>query len=278
MIKSALLTVIFLTSIIAHGNGHIGQNQADDLLLNKRPAVLDGVGIEEKIGAKLSKDIELMNEEGNPVALSSFLTGNKPILLTLVYYTCPSLCNLHLNGLMDGLKEVNLIPGRDYEMVAVSFEPTDTPEIAKAKKANYLKYLDKDEEFGKGLHFLTGSKEQVQKLADEVGFQYKWDPASKQWAHGSAAIFLTPDEKIARYIHGVYFEPRTLKLSLIETSQGKTGNLVDQIALFCFNYDAKENRYAIAAFNVMRLGGAVTVLLLAMWLIPFWLKNRKART
>jgi protein SCO1 len=241
---------------------------------NELPAKLQNIGITERIEQTLSGDIELMNEAGEVVRLESFFGTQKPVILSLIYFSCPSLCNIHLNGLMQTLGEIPLEPGIDYEFLAVSFEPNDTPDLAAAKKATYIKEYGRPG-FEKGVHFLTATAEQIKRLTEQVGFSYAWDEEESQWSHSSAAIMVTPQKKISRYLHGIIFDPRTTRLSIVETSQGKSGSLMDQVALFCFNFDPKENRYALAAFNVMRLGAGATVVVLALWLLPFWLRNRK---
>lgn len=271
----SILALSAMTGSVAHC--YESEAQATKLMSNERPAAMDGVGIDEKLGESLMLTSPLVDEDGKAIQLATIAASKKPMILSIVYYTCPSLCNLHLNGLMEGLEKIDLKPGKDYELVALSMEPKDTPEIAKAKKATYIKTFG-FEGYENGIHFLTGKAEDVKATASSAGFKYKWDEPSKQWSHTSAAILVSPEHKITRYIHGITFEPKTLKLSLVETANGKVGGLTDQFMLFCFNYNAQENRYAIAAFNVMRLGAGAMVILLALWLIPYWLRARKIQT
>jgi len=244
---------------------------------NEIPKQLKDVGITENLGAKLNTlSVNLVDEDGKTRQFSDFLTPTRPVILSLVYYSCPSLCNLHLNGVLDALKQLSLVPGKDYDLLAVSFDPKENYELAAAKKYTYQ---DKYEfpENGKGIHFLTGDENSVKTLADAIGFKYKWDATAKEWAHASAAVILTPEGMISRYLHGVYFEPKTFRLSIVEASKGKIGGIMDSVMLFCFRYDAKANKYALYAFNVMRAAGAGFVLLLAIWLIPYWMRQSRMR-
>ncbi|MCB0394044.1 MAG: SCO family protein, partial [Bdellovibrionales bacterium] len=206
------------------------------------------VGVNEHLGKKLDPTAEFLNEDGEVVRLGDYFGGHKPVLLTLVYYSCPSLCNFHLNGITEVLKQMQWTTGKEFDLVAISFEPKDTPEIAKMKKAAYLKEYGR-EAGQKGWHFLTDRNGSAKKIADQVGFSYKWESESKQWAHPAVAYILTPDGTVSRYLYGIGFEPKTLRLSLIEASDGKIGNVVDKIILYCFNYNPKDRKYSLVAYN-----------------------------
>lgn len=245
-----------------------------DLVNNQMPEEFKGLGVTEQLGASVPLDLTFTDDRGNAVQLGQYFSGTKPVILSLVYYTCPSLCNIHLNGLMDGIDTLKFRPGKDFELVFVSFEPKDTVEIAAAKKESYVQEFDL-ESYRDGIHFLTGEQEATLALADAVGFSYKWDERSFQWAHASAAIFASPGGVITRYLHGVVFDERNLRLAVMEASEGKVGDIIDQIILFCFNYDPAGNEYAVAAFRVMRLGGAVMVGIVALWLVPFWWRRKR---
>jgi len=236
---------------------------------------LEGVGITEHLGTDLnSLNVPLIDETGKTVQFHDFLTQGRPVLVSLVYYSCPSLCNLHLNGVLDALKQLSLKPGRDYDFIAVSFDPKEKFNLAAAKKKNYLeKYqLAKNAD---GIHFLTGDENSVKILAEAVGFKYKWMDNSKEWAHASAAVVVTPDGTVARYLHGVYFEPKTMRLSIVEASHGKVGDLKDSIILFCYRYDPHGSKYAIYSWNVMRAACVLVFLGVMIWLLPFWLRQRR---
>lgn len=239
-------------------------------LNNDLPRQVKDVGITEQLGKSLQNvSAEFVDDEGKKDKFSSWISPHRPTILSLVYFNCPSLCNLHLNAVLDTLKQLSLVAGKDYDLLAVSFDPSETSDLAAAKKYNYQqKYQFPDG--GKGIHFLTGDADSVKTLADAVGFKYKWDDKAKEWAHASAAVLLTPEGKVSRYLHGVYFDPKTFRLSIVEASQGKVGNIVDSVMLFCYRYDPQGSKYALYAYNVMRVGAALVVMVLFFWLFLFW--------
>ena len=242
--------------------------RADD----KLPPELEGVGVVERLGNRVDLDLEFVNESGRPVKLREYFSSGKPVLLTLAYYTCPMLCSLILNGETSALKDVAWTPGEQFEVVTVSFDPRDTPELARQKKANYL------EMYGKpgagGWHFLTDYNENVKKLADQVGFHYKWDPQQEQFAHTAAIMFLTPDGRMSRYLYGIKFTPRDVRLALTEAGEGKMGSTVDKLLLYCFHYDPSAKGYTLFAINVMRAGGALTVVILVLVILRLLRRER----
>ena len=238
------------------------------------PKDLEGVGITEHLGVKLPLNLEFKDEDGGTVRLGRYFTGDRPVILTLGYYRCPMLCTLVLNSLVDGLRDLPWTPGREFEIVTVSIDPTETPTLAKLKKQNYL------EEYARpgaadGWHFLTGREENIRKLADTVGFGYRYVQERGQYAHAAAIFVVTPEGRMAKYLYGVVYQPKTVRLALTEAGQGKIGTTVDQLLLYCFHYDAQEGRYVVAASNIMRLGGATTALVVGLWLAVSW--RRAAR-
>lgn len=242
---------------------------------NEMPKQLENVGITEQLGSSVDPTIAFKDERGNDVTMGSYLGKNKPVLISLAYFNCPGLCNFHLNGMVDALKEVSLKMGKDFEYLVVSFDDKETPLLASQKKQSYLRSFG-NSEAAAGWHFLTGSAASVEALTKQVGFKFKWDEPSKEFAHASAAIMLTPDGKIARYLHGIHFEPKSLRLGLLEASEGTVGTIVDRFLLYCFHYDPKQNKYAVAAMSVMRIAGAATVLILALFIAPYWWRQRRA--
>ena len=252
---------------------HDGEKPSEGSL-NETPDKLKDIGIFERLGEKIDLDIPFKNEKGETVTFRQYVKDGKPILLSMAYYSCPSLCNFHLNGLTDAFKQLPKPLGSEFEAVVVSIEPKETSELASQKKANYIKAYGRPEGEA-GWHFLVGTEENIRKLADQVGFRYKWDEEQKQYAHASAATVLTPDGTISRYLYGIVFEPKTVRLSMIEASNGKVGTIVDRLVLYCFHFDPKASKYSLAAFNVMRGGGVAIVLILAIFLTPFWLRSRK---
>jgi protein SCO1/2 len=233
------------------------------------PDELEGVGVEEKLNAQLPLETPFLNEQGKEVKLGNFFQGNKPVLLTLVYYRCPMLCNLILNGVIDAMKPLDIMPGEDFEIVTISFDPLETPQLAQFKKQNYLQEYGKPEA-AQGWHFLTGKEKNIQAVADAVGFHYKYNTETEEYMHASSIFICTPDGRISRYLYGIMYDPQTLRLSLIEASEGKIGSTLDQILLYCFHYDSATGRYAPVAMNIMRAGGALTFLILAAVLSVFW--------
>jgi protein SCO1/2 len=233
------------------------------------------VGITEQLGKNLRQlKAQFVDEKGVSQSLGQWISPQRPTILSLVYFNCPSLCSLHLNGVLDALKQLSLVAGKDYDLLAVSFDSSETSDLAAAKKYNYQQKYNFPND-GEGIHFLTGDENSVKTLADTVGFKYKWDDKANEWAHASAAVLLTPEGNISRYLHGVYFEPKTFRLSIVEASLGKVGSVVDSIMLFCYRYDPNGSQYALYAFNVMRVAGAIAVTMLFFWLFLFWKPRKK---
>ncbi len=244
---------------------------------NEIPDAIEGVGIDENLNKNLPDDLPFVNEKGESVKIADFYSDNKPVILSLVYYSCPSLCNLHLKGVFDVFKELQLTAGKDFEFIAVSIDPKEEADLAAAKKETYIsEYLGDQTESGDGIHFLTGPQESISQLARRVGFKFKWNEQANEWAHASAAIITTPQGLISRYMHGVYFDPQTFRLSVVEASEGRVGSLADNFALFCFRYDPKTNKYSIYIINILKGVAALVLLLLLVWLVPFWWRSNKA--
>ncbi len=236
------------------------------------PAELEGVGVTENLNAMVPLDLEFVDEEGRKVVLGNYVRGEKPVALTLNYYECPMLCTLQLNGLVEALKEVPLLPGKDFEIVTVSINPLETPPLAKLKKQNYLKEYGCTEAW-QGWHFLTGKRENIRALTDSVGFHYRFDPKSGEFAHVAVLVLLTPDGRISRYIYDVLYDPKILRLSLIESSQGKIGTPLDQVFLYCFRYNSETGKYTLVVMNIVRLAGGLTIITLGFVLGIFWARE-----
>jgi protein SCO1/2 len=237
---------------------------------------LEGVGITEHLNDQVPLDLTFVDEHGETVKLSKYFSGKRPVILTLNYYNCPMLCTLQINGMVEALKEINLDPGNQYEIVTVSVNPAETPELAKAKKENYLEMFERPSA-AKGWHFLTGEQENITKLADAVGFGYKKNEQTGEFMHVAALMICTPKGKLSRYIYGVQMEPNTMRLSLLEAAEGKFGSTIDRIILYCYQYNPEEGSYALAAMNVMRAGGVLTALILGSVLAGFWLRERRRK-
>ena len=230
------------------------------------PPELQGIGITPTLGEMLPLSLTFQNEQGKTVALGSFFKGKKPVILALVYYECPNLCTFLLNGATEGLSKIPMTIGNEFDFVAVSIDPKETPELASQKKEAYLKEYGRPQA-AEGWHFLVGQEENIKKLADSVGFSYRYDAQEKQYAHAAAIFMATPDGKVARVLQGIQFNPRDLRLALVESSEGKIGTFTDQVLLFCFRYDPKGSRYGLFASNLMKGAGAATLLFLGFLLI-----------
>jgi protein SCO1/2 len=274
IIKALLLSMSMLTW--AADNAPKGYSlEAEPLTATEKPPELQNVGIKQQLGAQLDLNMSFKDENGNTVQLSQYINGSKPVIISPIYYNCPRLCNFHLNGLTEGLQKVDWSPGDKFEMIAVSFDASETPDLAKAKKENYMKMYNRAGTEG-GWHFLTASQDVIKKLTETVGFEFKWNEEAKEWAHASAAIVVSPDGQITRYLPGIVFEAKDIKLALTEAGQGKVGSFVDSLLLYCFQYDPHKSEYAIAAVRLMKLGGFLTVLILGIWLGPIWIRYLKA--
>ncbi|MBI4875778.1 MAG: SCO family protein [Acidobacteria bacterium] len=231
------------------------------------PSELEGVGVNEKLGAQVDLNLTFTAENGYQVPLKSFFGQGRPVLLNLVYYECPMLCNLILNGQTGTLREIPWMPGKEFEIVTISIDPTETFELARKKKQIYLASYDRP---APGWHFLTDYQGSAKKLAEQVGFQYRWDEATRQYAHAATLMFLTPEGKVSRYLYGIRFKARDMRLALTEASENKFAVSVDRFLLYCFHYDPAARSYVLFATNLMRGGGVLVVLVMAFVLWRLW--------
>lgn len=232
------------------------------------PEELKGVDIIENLDAQLPLDARFVDDAGRQVSLRDYFDGKRPVLLQLGYNRCPMLCSLVLNGTFDGLKGVDWTPGNEFELVSVSIDPTETAMLAKAKKESYLADFDRAGA-APGVHFLTGTEVMSKAVADAVGFQYKRQPDG-EYAHAAAIFLIKPDGKISRYMYGAKFEPKDLRMGLLEASQGRIGTTLDRFILWCHIYDPDARGYVLQARKVMTIGGAVTLVALGLGLGAFW--------
>jgi protein SCO1/2 len=252
-------------------SGEIGETAARQEYEN----VTSQVGIEQKLGTQLPLSLTFTDETGKTVRLGDYF-GERPVVLVMAYYECPMLCTVVLNELTRALNGLDLRIGKDFEVVTVSISPTETPELAAKKKANYVKAYNY-EGADKGWHFLVGEERNIKQLADAVGFKYVYDPKTKQYAHSAGVMVATPDGKLSRYLIGVNFAPRDLKFALAESSQGKIGNPVLSAVLYCFQYDPSTGRYGLVVLRVIQLAGIITVLSLATLIGGAILLERRRR-
>jgi protein SCO1/2 len=243
---------------------------------DQRPAILAPIKIDQKIGSNLPLDAVFRDESGKEVKLGDYF-GKKPVVFTMVYYTCPMLCSQVLNGMTSSLEVLRFNAGRDFEVVAVSIDPDETPEEAGKKKAEYLhRYQRPGAE--QGWHFLTGTKPNIDKVAEAVGFHYAYDPAIKQYAHASGIMVATPQGKLTQYFYGIEFSPKDLQLAVVEASQGKVGNAVDELILYCYHYDPAQGHYGAVVMRVLRLAGGFTVLVLGGFIFAMVRRDTRATT
>jgi protein SCO1/2 len=229
-----------------------------------RPPGLKDVGIQQNLNTQIPADLAFRDENGKTVKLGDYF-GKKPIILSLVYYQCTMLCGEVLNGLDTALRVVKFDVGNQFDVLTVSFDPKDTPEIATIKKAEYLKRY-KRPGAENGWHFLTGQQPAIDALTKAVGFQYQYDPKTGQFAHSTAIMILTPEGKIAQYYYGVEYAPKDLRLGLIQASNHKIGTVVDEVLLYCYHYDPNTGKYGATIFRILRLSGAATILIMGVFL------------
>lgn len=249
----------------------LGQSPA-----NTTPSILENVGIDQHLNQKIPLDLNFVDENGQPVQLRQYF-GEKPVIITMVYYTCPMLCSQVLSGLTGTLVSLSGFDvGREFNVITVSFDPRDTPQAAMDNKGRYLKrYRRTGSE--EGWHFLTGKQEQIQALAQALGFRYVWDEQNQQFAHASGIMLLTPDGRIAQYYYGIEYAPRDLRLGIVEASKGRVGTIVDQLLLYCYHYDPTQGKYGVVIFNVLRISALATIVVLGGFLLVMFRRESHAR-
>lgn len=261
--KSAIMLILFVA--LAAGRSH-GQQSG----VQPPP----GVGIDQRMGAQIPVDVTLQDESGRPINMSELVDG-KPTILTLVYYECPMLCGQVLNGLLTTLDKLSMSAGHEFRIVTLSIDPHETPELASRKKETFLERYDR-EGARDGWRFLTGDQDAIRSIADAVGFRYKYDPATRQFAHAAGIMVLAPGGKVARYYFGIEYPVTDLRLGLVEASAGKIGSTVDQLLLLCFHYDPTRGRYGFVIMSALRAAGIVTVLAVAVSIIIMLRRDRHA--
>lgn len=241
---------------------------------NQKISILDQVGIDQHLNQRIPLDAKFVDETGQTVALRQYF-GSRPVLITMVYYQCPMLCSQELNGLISSLNVLSQFNiGREFDVITVSFDPTETPEMAAENKKKFLERYRRPGA-AQGWHFLTGKKDQIEMLSQALGFRYAWDPEIKQYAHASGIMLVTPDGRIAQYYYGIEYAPRDLRLGFIEATQGKIGTVVDQVLLYCYHYDPARGRYGAAVFNILRIGALATVLVICGFMFIMIRRERR---
>jgi protein SCO1/2 len=238
-----------------------------------RPTPLKDVTIEQRLNSQLPLDATFRDEDGQTVQLGKYF-GKRPVVLALVYYECPMLCTQILNGMVRAAKVMSFVPGKDYDVVAISFDARETPKQALLKKKIYMKDFGHPETAG-GWHFLTGDLASIKRVTDAVGFRYKWDVYTATFAHASAIYVLTPEGKLSKYFYGIEYSPKDMRLGLVEASSNKIGSAVDQILLFCYHFDPTTAKYTVFAIDLLRAAGAATVLALGGFVFIMLRKDRQ---
>lgn len=240
------------------------------------PEPLKKVGIEQKLGAQLPLDTEFKDESGNLVTLGSFFKSGRPVIVAFVYYECPMLCNQVLNGLTGSLKGMSFNAGKEFDVVAISFDAKefDKPELAKNKKTSYMERYNRPGTEN-GWHFLTGTQASIDALTSAAGFTYKWDEKTNQFAHSAAIMVATPEGKLSKYFYGIDYAPKDVKFGIMESANNRVGSPVEQLLLYCFHYDPSTGKYGLAILRVMRLGAVLTLLGLGTMGFVFWRRNKR---
>jgi len=237
------------------------------------PELLKRVGIDQKLGSQVPLDLTFVDESGRAVTLSEYF-GNRPVVLTLVYYECPMLCTQVLNGAVGAFKTMNFTAGQEFDVLTISFDPNDTAALATQKKATYIAKYGRPQAAA-GWHFLTGKQASIDGLANAVGFRYVYDAPTKQYVHASAIMILTPQGRVSKYFYGIEYAPRDVRLGLIEASDGKIGSPVDQVLLYCYHYDPSAGTYSMVIMNVLRLGGIATIVVIGGFIAVMLSRDRR---
>ncbi|MBI3047514.1 MAG: SCO family protein [Acidobacteria bacterium] len=241
-----------------------GNRQAPGTVSTEVPAQLREVTFKQRLNEQLPLDAAFRDESGRAVTLGE-LFGRRPVVLAFVYYQCPMLCSQVMNGLSSATKALPFGAGKDFEVVLISFDPRDTPEVAAAKKREHLgKWPEGD---AAAWHLLTGDEATIRRVTAAAGFTYRWDERTGQFAHVSGILVATPEGRLARYFYGVEFSPKELRLALVDSGEGRVGTLVDELLLYCFHYDPESGRYGLLVMNLVRLGGVLTVLFIGAYIV-----------
>jgi protein SCO1/2 len=245
----------------------------DDPILRQ----VEGIEIVEHLDSKLPLDLQFLDETGRYVPLSQFFDGTRPVVLNLAYFSCPMLCNLVVEGFVESIDEMGWTLGDEFRVVTVSIDPRDTPAVARNRKDILVREFERPDALT-GWHLLTGHEQNIRAVADTVGFGYEWNAARSEYAHGAVLVLLTPDGRVSRYIYGVKFDPKVLRLSLVEASEGKVGSTIDRIFLLCFHYDPTTAQYGPVAMRLMQIGGGATVIALLLGFTALQVGRRRSLT
>lgn len=270
LIPFLLLNTFVLAEQSTPGPIPIGDQTA--IPASATPDQIRGTGIRENLGTKINLDATFRDENNQEVKLSQYFHQGRPIILSFVYYSCANLCNFHLSGMAQSLSKFPWKANEKYNYVVISIDPKETPELAKSKKKDLLN-KNPTSNAEEGWVFLTSPDNQVLKLSEQVGFDYKWNKEQGEWAHGSGAFVLTEAGVISRILYGIEFKPDMFKMALLESSQGKIGSFVDRVLMYCYHYDPQQRKYSFKVMKVMQAGGGLIFLFLTLLLGPVWIKN-----
>ncbi len=268
--------VFTISLIILLGSFSIQLQAQTPLKSDQMPVDLKDVGLDEQLAAQVDPNLTFTDESGQTVALKDYFGKGRPVVLNLVYYSCPMLCGMVLQGVVRSLKEVPYKPGQEIEVVTVSFDPRENAALALAKKNSIMQEYNRPGTEA-GWHVLVDKDGNAKKLADQVGFRFKWNEEEKQFAHPSVTMVLTPEGKVSRYLNGIDYPQRDMRLALAEASQGKIGTISDRFMLYCYKYDPSSRSYVMAATNAMKIGGVFIMLLLGGALFLFWRSEFKGQ-
>lgn len=243
---------------------------------NELPPELRDVGIVEKLGDIIPGDVQFTNEQGEVVTMADLLASGKPLIITPIYYECPMLCNLIINGLTAGLKELSWQVGDQFEIVTFSINPDETHKLASDKKTSYIRLLGRPEAAA-GWHFLTADQENIDRMTEALGYNFKWSEEAQEFIHGSAIMFVSPNGVITRYLYGIEYPQLNLRNALFDASEGKIGSVIDKVMLFCYTYDPDSRSYVANAINIMKIGGVITLSFLSIFLGLLWFRNNASK-
>ena len=271
--RAALLALGSTCAFAQYMNRPTGEIPATDPG-DRLPAQLVGVGIEEHLGRSIDLDLTFNDENGRAVKLREFFNQGRPVVLNLIYYNCPQLCTLILNRQVEIMRQMPWTPGNQYEIVSISIDPRETPEIAGRKKATYLASYGKP---APGWHFLTDRDGNAKRLAELMGYHYRWDPRIQQYAHLAAIMILTPEGKVARYLYGINYRALDLRFGLTEAAENRSTLSIEKVLLFCYHYDPVENKYVLFATNFMKAGGVLTILILGAFMYRMFRSERRRK-
>jgi protein SCO1 len=269
--------IFCLVALAIAGRGAVAQIPPPPVNAGTSAEVTSRVGIDQKLASQVPLDAVFRDETGRTVTLREYCKPNKPVVLALVYYECPMLCTMTLNGMSAAFKPLNFSVGNEFEVVTISINPKETPQQAAAKKKSYVKLYGRAGAEG-GWHFLVGDESQIKLVAESVGFRYFYDENSKQYAHASGIMLLTPEGKVSRYFYGLEYSARDLRLGIVEASENKVGSLAEQVMLLCFQYDPMKGKYGFYVMGALRVGAVLLVVSLATFIVVSVRRDRRNRS